>query len=357
MLYDTTLRDGEQTPEVCFTPEQKLEIALALAEAGIDEIEAGFPVVSEREAESVRLISRNVDAKIFAFCRARKEDIDIALSCDVYGVVIASSLSDIHLKYKLRKDFNEVFEKSMELVEYASSHVYTAFTTEDATRIPVNKLASIYESAVERGAKRVHISDTVGIATIELVDEYVERLKGTGELLCHFHNDFGLAVANSVRAIVKGANRVAVTVNGIGERCGNACLQQVVVALEILYGIKTGVKLEKLYSLAKLVERYSNIQIHPLSPVVGDNAFTHESGMHVAGVIENPLTYEPYMPEVVGRSRKIVLGKHSGRRSVEYKLRELGISVSEEKLENTVNIIKKLREEGHRITEDVLRLL
>ncbi len=357
MLYDTTLRDGEQTPEICFTPEQKLEIAIALEEAGIEEIEAGFPVVSRRERESVRLVALNLDSRVFAFCRARREDIDTAMGCDVDGVVIASSLSELHLKYKLKKSFEEVFEQSMELVEYASDHLFVSFTTEDATRIPVQRLMRIYEEAAARGAERVHLSDTVGIATPELVECYTTALKGIGcEVLCHFHNDFGLAVANSLRALLCGADRVAVTVNGIGERCGNACLQEVVVALERLYGVRTGVRLEKLYDLSKLVERYTNIQVHPLAPVVGTNAFTHESGMHVAGVVENPLTYEPYPPELVGRERKIVLGKHSGRRSVEYKLRELGIELGD-RSERILNLVKLLREEGYRVTEDVLRVL
>ncbi len=357
MLYDTTLRDGEQTPEVCFTPEQKLEIAIALEEAGIDEIEAGFPVVSSREMESVRLVASNVDSRVFAFCRARKDDVDAAIECDVDGVVLASSLSELHLRYKLKRSFEEVFEESMNVVEYAKDHFFVSFTTEDATRIPVCRLRRIYYEAVERGAKRVHLSDTVGVATPELVECYVTALKELDcELLCHFHNDFGLAVANSLRAVVCGADRVAVTVNGIGERCGNACLQEVVVALELLYGVKTGVRLEKLYDLSKLVERYSNIQIHPLAPVVGSNAFTHESGMHVAGVMENPSTYEPYPPELVGRERRVVLGKHSGRKSVEYKLRELGISYGGRR-ERILNLVKLLREEGYRITDDVLKVL
>jgi len=356
MLYDTTLRDGEQTPNVCFTPEQKLEIAMMLDEIGVDEIEAGFPVVSRREFEAVKLIAeQGLNAKIFAFCRARKEDIDLALKCDVDGMVIASSLSDVHLKFKLKRSFEEVFRESLELVEYASDHVFVSFTTEDSTRIPVRKLLAIYRRAIEHGASRVHLSDTVGIATCELVECYVTALKGLGcELLCHFHNDFGLATANSVRAIMSGADRVAVTVNGIGERCGNACLQEVVMALEVLYGFDTGVRLDRLYELAKLVERYSGIPIHPQAPIVGENAFTHESGMHVAGVLENPLTYEPYEPEMVGRKRRIVLGKHSGRRSVEFKMRELNVSGNADRL---LSLIKEMREAGCPITDEVFRLI
>ncbi len=356
-FYDTTLRDGEQTPNVCFTPEQKLEIAMMLDDIGVGEIEAGFPVVSRKEFEAVKLIAnQGLNARIFAFCRARKEDIDTALRCDVDGIVIASSLSDIHLKYKLKRCFEEVFRESLKLVEDASDHVFVSFTTEDSTRIPIRRLLAIYSRAIEHGADRVHLSDTVGVATNELVECYVTALKSLGcELLCHFHNDFGLATANSIKALMSGADKVAVTVNGIGERCGNACLQEIVMALEVLYGFDTGIKLEKLYELAKLVERYSGIPIHPQAPVVGENAFTHESGMHVAGVLENPLTYEPYDPETVGRRRKIVLGKHSGKRCVEYKLRELNISNAD--VQMLLGIIKTIREEGILVTEDLFKLI
>ncbi len=357
-FYDTTLRDGEQTPNVCFTPEQKLEIAMMLDEIGVGEIEAGFPVVSRKEFEAVRLIAKQgLNARIFAFCRANREDIDTALRCDVDGIVIASSLSDIHLRFKLKRSFEDVFRESLRLIEYASDHVFVSFTTEDSTRIPIRRLLAIYSRAIEHGADRVHLSDTVGVATNELVECYVTALKGLGcELLCHFHNDFGLATANSVKALMSGADRVAVTVNGIGERCGNACLQEVVMALEVLYGFDTGIKLEKLYELAKLVERYSGIPIHPQAPVIGENAFTHESGMHVAGVLENPLTYEPYEPETVGRRRRIVLGKHSGRRSVEYKMRELNLK-SDADLRTLVRIVKTIREEGFEVTDDTFRLI
>jgi len=357
VFYDTTLRDGEQTPNVCFTPEQKLEIAIMLDEIGVGEIEAGFPIISEKEAKAVKLISsQKLDARIFAFCRAKKEDIDKALSCDVDGIVIASSLSDLHLRYKLKRDFESAFRDALSLVEYASDHVFTAFTTEDSTRIPIRRLLAIYSRAVEYGADRIHLSDTVGVATSELVECYVTALKSIGsELLCHFHNDFGLAVSNSIRALMCGCDRVATTVNGIGERCGNACFQAVVMALEILYGFDTGIKLEKLYELSKLVEKYSGVPIHPQMPVVGDYAFTHESGMHVAGVLENPLTYEPFNPEMVGRSRRIVLGKHSGRRSVEYKLRELNLNARD--VRRVLGIVKRVRESGFVVNEDLFKWL
>jgi methanogen homocitrate synthase len=358
VFYDTTLRDGEQTPNVCFTPEQKLEIAMMLDEIGIGEIEAGFPVVSQKEFEAVKLIAnQGLNARIFAFCRAKKEDIDTALRCDIDGIVIASSLSDLHLRHKLKRSFEEAFNQALELVEYASEHVFVSFTTEDSTRIPIRKLLAIYRRAIEHGADRIHLSDTVGVATTELVECYVTALKSLDcELLCHFHNDFGLATANSLRALMCGADKIATTVNGIGERCGNTCFQEVVMALEILYGFDTGIKLNKLYELSKLVERYSGIPIHPQAPVVGEYAFTHESGMHVAGILENPLTYEPYDPELVGRNRKIVLGKHSGRRSVEYVLREMNVNADVD-VGLVLNIIKRIREEGFVVNESLLRWL
>ncbi len=358
VFYDTTLRDGEQTPNVCFSPEQKLEIAMMLDEIGVREIEAGFPVVSEKEAEAVRLIAgQNLNARVFAFCRARKGDVDKAIRCDVDGVVIATSLSELHLRYKLKRGFEDVLNESLNLIEYAGEHVFVSFTTEDATRIPVRKLLTIYGKAMGYGARRIHLSDTVGVATVELVENYVTALKNLNvELLCHFHNDFGLATANSLKALMCGADRIATTVNGIGERCGNACFQEVVMALEILYGFDTGIRLDGLYELSRLVERYSSVAIHLQAPVVGENAFTHESGMHVAAIVENPLTYEPYSPEVVGRSRKIVLGKHSGKKSVEYKLKELGLNAGADiDPVRLVNVVKRVREEGVAVSDDLVR--
>ncbi len=353
VFYDTTLRDGEQTPGVCFTPKQKLEIAIALDEVGIREIEAGFPVVSEREFEAVRNIAKqSLNAKVFAFCRAKIEDIDVALKCDVDGVVVATSLSELHLKYKMKRSFESVFREAIDALEYASEHVFVSFTTEDATRIPLGKLMDIYSFAVEY-ADRIHFSDTVGIATPEMVECYVTALKSVGEVLCHFHNDFGLATANSVKAVMCGADRISVTVNGIGERAGNACLQEVATALELLYKYNTGIKLEKMCELSRLLEKYSGIKVHPLSPVVGENAFAHESGIHVAGVLENPLTYEPYPPELVGQNRKIVLGKHSGRRSIEYVMRKENYKNLDSK--EILRIVKEIRERGYVITEDVFR--
>jgi len=356
VFYDTTLRDGEQTPNVCFLPEQKLEIAMMLDEIGVGEIEAGFPVVSEKEAEAVKLIARqNLNARVFAFCRAKKEDVEKAIECDVDGIVIATSLSELHLRFKLRRSFKDVLGESLRLVEYASEHLSVSFTTEDATRIPIRTLVAIYGKAIKYGAERIHLSDTVGVATTELVENYVTALKELGvEVLCHFHNDFGLATANSLKALVCGADKVATAVNGIGERCGNACFQEVAMALEILYGFYTGIWLDKLYELSKLVERYSGVPVHSQAPVVGENAFTHESGMHVAAIMENPLTYEPYSPEIAGRARKIILGKHSGKKSVEYKLKELGLNADVD-ADRLVNIVKRVREEGIVISDDLMR--
>ncbi len=359
VFYDTTLRDGEQTPGVSFTPEQKLEIAIALDEIGIQEIEAGFPVVSNREFKAVKEIAnQSLNARVFAFCRAKIGDVNTALKCDVDGIVVATSLSERHLKYKLKRSFEAVFREAIDVLEYAKDHVFVSFTTEDATRIPLSKLVDIYSAALEF-ADRVHISDTVGIATTELIECYVPAIKSLGgEVLCHLHNDFGMATANSIRAVICGADRVAVTVNGIGERCGNACLQEVATALEILYGVDTGLKLDKMCEIAKLVEKYSGIPVHPISPVIGENAFTHESGMHVAGILENPETYEPYPPEMVGQKRKIVLGKHSGRKSIVYKMSEINTENNGNySIDEILKIVKEIHERGYSVTDKVFRTI
>ncbi len=328
VIYDTTLRDGEQMPGVRFSVEQKLEIAGALEEAGVPEIEAGFPAVSKEEALAVEVVAESTSARTSALARVRRDDIDAAAEAGVERVVLFTSASELHLRYKLKMGFSEVLELSVRGVEYAKERgLRVSVSAEDATRTELERLLRLYRCAAEAGAERVHIADTAGAASPEALGRIVRAVKAElrAQVCVHCHNDFGLATANSLAGVRAGAEVVAVTVNGIGERAGNAALEEVVAALHLLYGADTGVRLERLSELSELVQRCSGVRLQPHKAVVGANAFAHESGVHVAAVLENPLTYEPYLPEVVGGRRRLVLGKHSGRRAVEAMLSSAGV--------------------------------
>ena len=349
-IYDTTLRDGEQTPGVCFGFEEKLEIARKLDQFKINQIEAGFPIVSERERETVKAIaSEGLDAEILALTRTKPEDIDAALDCDVDGIITFIGTSDIHLEHKMhiaRSDAVNIAEKA---IEYAKDHgLFVAFSAEDATRTDIEFLKRIYGIAEECKADRVHIADTTGAITPQGIDYLVKELvKDLNiDLALHCHNDFGLAVINSITGILAGAKGISTTVNGIGERAGNASLEELIMALKILYGKDLGFKTKYIKELSDLVSTYSSLPIPYNKPVVGNNVFRHESGIHVDAVIEEPLCYEPYVPELVGQKRQLVLGKHSGCRAVRAKLNECDLEVSDEELIEIVRRVKKSREEG-----------
>jgi methanogen homocitrate synthase len=359
-IYDTTLRDGEQTPGVCFTKEQKLEIARKLDELGIKQIEAGFPIVSEKEAECVKAIANEgLNAEILALSRVLKEDIDRALDCDVDGIITFIATSPLHLKYKLKKSLEEVEEMGMKAIEYAKDHgLFVAFSAEDATRTPIEDLIRIHKNAEEHGADRVHIADTTGCATpqsMEFICNELNKNLKKAHIGVHCHNDFGFAVINSIYGLIGGAKAVSTTVNGIGERAGNASLEELIMALITLYDVKLDLNLEVLTELSKMVEEYSGVKLPKNKPIVGEMVFYHESGIHVDAVIENPLTYEPFLPEVIGQKRKIVLGKHSGCRAIAYKLKEMGIEVSKEELCEIVKRVKETREKGIFIDDEVFK--
>lgn len=345
-IYDTTLRDGEQAAGVSFSPEQKLEIAGKLDELGLQEIEAGFPFVSREERKAVKQIAgEGLKAGILTLARVKKEDIDAAIDCGADGIILFASVSELHLRHKMHKTFEEVAELSVEAVEYAKAHgLFVAFSAEDATRTPMNFLISLYKKVEEAGAARVHIADTVGVATPQamefLVKEVKRHLNPKTQLCVHCHNDFGLATANAIHGLIAGAEVAAATVNGIGERAGNASLEELIMILRILYGAELPFKLEVLCELSKLVEKYSGIKVAPHKAIVGGNTFRHESGIHVAAVLENPLTYEPFPPEILGRQREIVLGKHSGKRAVLAKMAELGTPCEPEDVERILERVK-----------------
>jgi methanogen homocitrate synthase len=356
-IYDTTLRDGEQTPGVCFSMKQKLDIAKKLDELGVKQIEAGFPAVSKSEIENVKKIANEgLNAEILALSRALKGDIDKALSCDVDGIITFIATSPLHLKYKLHKSIEEVEEMGMKAVEYAKDHgLFVAFSAEDATRTPIEDLVRIHKNAEDYGANRVHIADTTGCGTPQSIHYICSELSNNlkkAHIGVHCHNDFGLAVINSIYGLLGGAKAVSTTVNGIGERAGNAPLEELLLTMNVLYGVETNLNMSIIKELSMMVENYSGIKIPVNKPIVGDKVFYHESGIHVDAVIENPLTYEPFLPEIIGQKREIVLGKHSGCSAVESKLKELGLEVPKDKLWELVKKVKTTREEGKDIDDE-----
>ncbi len=360
-LLDTTLRDGEQTPGVALRPEDKLLIALKLEELGVDSIEAGFPMVSEGEFRAVKAIAREVvNSEVIALARSRREDIDRAIDADVRAVHIFIATSDIHMKYKLRMGREEVVEAAVNAVSYAKSHGLTVeFSAEDATRSDPRFLVRVFQEVVNAGADRLDIADTVGVMWPSrmawLVRFVRENVRGNYLLSVHCHDDFGMAVANSVAAIEAGADQAHGTINGVGERAGNAALEEVAAAVRFLLNYDVGIKFERIKEVSDLVSKLFGIPVPPNKAIVGANAFSHESGIHVHGVLSNPLTYEPIDPGAVGMSRRIVLGKHSGRHSIIYALRSMGIEPREELVNAIFRRIKEMGDMGIRVSEEDIR--
>ncbi len=354
-FYDTTLRDGEQTPGVALLPEEKLEIARQLEVLGVDSIEAGFPATSKGEQQAVRLIAEaGLKAETSALARSARKDIDLAMSCNVGCIHTFIATSDIHLKKKLVMSREEVIRKAVESVEYVKAHgLKSEFSAEDATRTDPNFLVSVCEAVVNAGADRVDIPDTVGVAVprgmFHLVKRVTERIKVP--VAVHCHDDMGLAVANSLAGVEAGAQELHVTVNGIGERAGNASLEELALTLHAFYGVKTGIELKEIYKTSRLVSKLTGVMIAPNKSVVGDNAFAHESGIHTAGIIAAPDTYEPLAPEVVGHERKLVAGKHAGKHGIDAMLKEMGLTLTKSQLDEVVERVKELGDKGRTVTE------
>ena len=356
-IYDTTLRDGEQTPDVCLSPEEKMEIAKKLDELRIPQIEAGFPIVSNQEKKAVKSIAnQGLDAQIISLARTKKEDIDAAIDCDVDGVISFMATSDLHLEHKLHLSREQALNVCMTSIEYAKDHgLFVAFSAEDATRTDFDFLKRIFKKAEEFGADRIHIADTVGAISPQGMDFLVRELKKTMniEIAMHCHNDFGMALSNSIAGLLAGGTAVSTTVNGIGERAGNTSLEELIMTLKIIYGIDLGFKIKYIQKLSNLVEKYTKIKTPNNKPIVGKNIFRHESGIHVDAVIEEPLTYEPFLPEMTGQKRQLVLGKHSGCRAVKAKLDQCGVEVTKDELCKIVEQVKRSREEGTYINDEV----
>jgi isopropylmalate/homocitrate/citramalate synthase len=362
-IHDVTLRDGEQTPGVVLRSAEKLEIAKALDELGVHRIEAGMPVVSKEDFEAVKLIAgEGLRARVFGFSRLVKEDIDACLSAGVEGIITEGPVGVPKLMQFGWKQ-EDVIAKAIEHVDYAKDHgLYTVFFGVDGSRADINFLKNIYLRVVEEaGADGVVVVDTFGCATPEgfryLVGEVVKTVKVPVEVHCH--NDFGLGPAVSIAGLSAGASVVHVSMNGIGERAGNAGLEEVALALELLYGKRLGLRYEKLYEVSKLVERLTGFKLAPNKPVVGERVFTRESGISVAGWMKFNLGSEAYLPSLVGNRHDVLVGKKSGRHSLEWKLEKLGVKASAEELNLLLERVKEvsLSKKGPLTDEELLKCL
>src|SRR3972149_10395004 len=354
-IFDTTLRDGEQTPGVSITPEQKLNVAIKLADLGVDTIEAGFPVVSDGEKEGIKnIVKQKLDTEVCVLARTVKADIDSALDCGVNYVHTFIATSDIHMQYKLKMSREQVMEKALWAVEYAKSHgLKVEFSAEDATRSDRKFLIDVFKAVTDSGADRIDIPDTVGYSTPEYITSLVQELRSkmNTPISVHCHNDFGLAVANSIAAINSGASCAHVTINGLGERAGNASLEEFVMALQCLYSKKHNIKVNLLYEISKFGSNTMGVVVQPNKAIIGENAFGHESGIHTHGVLNNPLTYEPISPELVGRKRWLQVGKHAGIHGMNAMLAEYGIHPTDDQAKQILDKVKIIGDQGKQITD------
>lgn len=366
-VLDTTLRDGEQTPGISLITSEKLRIASKLDSMNVDYIEAGSAIISKGERDSIKEITKQgFNAEILSFSRPLQKDIDYCLSCDVDAVNLVVPTSDLHISQKLKKSKEELLQMSNSAIQYCKDHGLTVeLAAEDASRSDIDFLRTVFKNAEDFKVDRLCICDTVGILTPDLSYNLFSQFNDLSKpIACHCHNDFGLAVANTLAAINAGASEFHSTVNGIGERAGNTSFEEVVVAINFLFSdYSTNVNIHEIYSISKLVSRLTGM-VPPNKPIVGENAFAHESGIHADGIIKNSKTYEPISPELVGQKRKFVLGKHMGSHALNNRLNELGVEVSQDQLSQIFNNVKDLADKGKvicdvdllAITENVLNI-
>lgn len=359
-VFDTTLRDGEQTPGVSFTLEQKISIAHQLSDIGVHVIEAGFPASSDSEFETVKKIAgEQLEANICGLSRSLKADVDRCLECDVDMVHVFIPTSEVQRIHTIKKSHEEVVEITGSIVGYAREHCdQVMFSAMDATRTELPSLIEVFRAAVAAGATIINVPDTVGVMSPSRMRDLIDVIRTSVDcpIDIHCHNDFGLAVANTITAVERGANQVQVTVNGLGERAGNADLAQTVMSLESIYNIRTGIATPRLVETSRLVSHYAGILVPPTQPVVGANAFSHESGIHSHGVIANASTFEPGImtPEMVGHRRRLKLGKHVGRHAVKQMLADIHIQPDEQELDEIVSKIKAISSKGKHLTDNDL---
>lgn len=360
LIYDVTLRDGEQTPGVVLSKEDKISIAKALDDIGVPRIEAGMPVISQEDKETVKEIAKmGLHAQVWGFCRALKTDIDACIDCGVDAVVTEIASSDLKLKaYDFKRE--DVIQRALEAVTYAKEHgLYTAFFAVDATRADLDYLKQLYTTVVNEGhADEVVIPDTLGVTLPEAMEYLTKKVKEWVNVPVHVHchNDFGLAPACTLAAVKAGAEIVHTTINGIGEKAGNTDMAEVALSLYILYGIDVKIKYDKLIEISKLVEKLSGQKVADTKPVVGPNVFKRESGVVVLQLLNYPPAVESFSPEIVGATREIVLGKKSGKHSIGYKLNEMKMKATEDQISAILSQVKELslKKKGP-VTDDEFR--
>ena len=373
-IFDTTLRDGDQAPGAGMTPAEKLSVAFQLERLGVDTIEAGFPISSPGEFEAVAEIARTIrTTEVAALARASKADIDAAWGAikDAAAprIHVFISSSDLHMTHKLGMTPEQVLEATIQAVRYASSLCDNVqFSAEDGSRSDRDFLCKLFGAAIANGATTINLADTVGYAVpsefAELVRYVIEHTPDShrARMGVHCHNDLGLATANTLAALAAGARHVEVTVNGIGERAGNTALEEVVMALRTranFFDYETGVRTEHLYGASRLVSKCTGFDVQPNKAVVGANAFAHESGIHQDGVLKNSMTYEIMSPESIGlRSNRMVMGRHSGKHGLQWRLSQLGFEVNGEALSSFYGHFKEMADGTKEVTDgDLIALV
>ncbi|CFX85859.1 2-isopropylmalate synthase, bacterial-type [Syntrophomonas zehnderi OL-4] len=372
-LFDTTLRDGEQSPGVSLNVEEKLEIAQQLARLGVDVIEAGFPIASPGDFQAVKTIAQTVKGPIIAgLARANRADIERAWEALKYAenprIHTFLATSDIHLKYKLQKTRSEMLAQAVDAVKYARQFCPDVeFSAEDATRSDLDFLAEVVAAVISAGATVVNLPDTVGYTVPEEFEKFmrtiIERIPNNEQVIfsVHCHDDLGLAVANSLSGLRAGARQVECTVNGIGERAGNASLEEIIMALYTKHAFfqkEVNIKYNEIYKTSRMVSNLTGMLIQSNKAIVGNNAFAHESGIHQDGVLKERTTYEIMSPELVGvHKNNLVLGKHSGRHAFKERLLELGYELSEAELQKAFALFKDLADKKKEISDDDIEAL
>ena len=361
-IFDTTLRDGEQSPGFSMNTDEKIRMARQLAKLGVDTIEAGFPISSRGDLEAVQAVAREVrEVPIAALARAKKLDVDAAVEAlkpaAFSRLHIFLATSDLHLQVKLHMTREQALEAIGSMIRYGRQHVAEVeFSAEDAGRTDIDYLCQVCKTAVDAGATILNLPDTVGYAVPEEYGEMFRRVReflGDAQaitLSAHCHDDLGLAVANSLAAVRAGVRQIECTVNGIGERAGNAALEEIAVALAVRkdsFGVTTNIKLDQLFRASRLLTEVTGAVVAPNKAVVGANAFAHEAGIHQDGIIKNPLTYEIISPETVGvPSRSLVMGKHSGRNALRTNLRDLGFDPTDAEVAEIYRRVTALADES-----------
>ena len=373
IIFDTTLRDGEQSPGATMNAAEKIRLATQLEKLGVDAMEAGFPAASQGDFEAVKLIAGKIrNTQVTALARASKEDIDRA-----WGAIKEAAhprihtfiaTSDIHLEHKLKMTRDQVIDAAVDAVRYARTLTGNVeFSAEDGSRSDPDFLCRVFEAAIEAGATTVNLPDTVGYA---MPDEFAQLICYIRQhtpnihrvvLSIHCHNDLGLATANTLAGLKAGARQAEVTINGIGERAGNTSLEEVVMGLYTrndLLGLNTNINMPEIHSISRLVSMVTGIVVQPNKAVVGANAFAHEAGIHQDGVLKNPMTYEIMKPETIGLARnRLVLGKHSGRHAFKQKLQELGYDLSNGELNKLFDKFKELADKRKEILDEDIEVL